>query len=65
MKTDVVLAIACAACLSSCTLSRSIAYWQPDIDDHKIFHTVDMQPSPGHSFSTKPLPNRNGRCSTL
>ncbi len=31
--------------ISSCSVVRSLTYWYPDIDDHKIFRSVELTPS--------------------
>jgi hypothetical protein len=34
------------ASVSSCSVVRSLTYWYPEIDDYKIFHSVELTPSP-------------------
>ncbi len=32
------------AIIASCSVSRSLTYWYPNIDDHKIFRSVELTP---------------------
>ncbi|MDR1671377.1 MAG: beta-lactamase family protein [Alistipes sp.] len=37
---------ATGAIVSSCSVARIFTYWFPEIDDHKIFHSVELTPPP-------------------
>ncbi len=43
---SIVTGIFVCANITSCSVVRSLTYWGPDIDDHKIFHSVELTPSP-------------------
>lgn len=40
-----VACVAVCAVVASCSVARSLKYWYPDIDDHKIFRSVAVEPS--------------------
>jgi CubicO group peptidase (beta-lactamase class C family) len=49
-KPTINIAARIGACLAvcvtvlSCSVVRSLTYWYPEIDDHKIFHSVELTP---------------------